>query len=44
MHELIIYFEDDGNEAITDDERTKIESYLATKYGISLSHDYTDSQ
>ena len=44
IQEIIIYFEDNGNTAITESEREQIESYLAIKYGISLSHDYTDSQ
>lgn len=44
IHEIIIYYEDDGTEAISTSEKSQIESYLAIKYGISLSHEYTDSQ
>ena len=44
IHEVIIYHETDGNTSITNDQRIEIESYLATKYGISLSHNYSDSQ
>ena len=44
MHEMIIYFEDNGSEVITIAERLKIQFFLAAKYGTSLSTDYTDSQ
>jgi len=44
IYEIIIYYEGDGNYAITSSEREKIESYLATKYGITLPFDYTNSQ
>jgi len=35
FNEVMIY-----NYAVTDDEKNKIESYLAIKYGITLMHDY----
>ena len=44
IQEVIIYYEDDGNFAITDPQRQQIESYLGVKYGISITHDITDSQ
>lgn len=44
IHEMIIYHETDGNSSITNDQRIEIETYLATKYGITLSHNYSDSQ
>ena len=44
IQELIIYYENDGNPSITNAQREKVESYLGTKYGISVQHDYTDSQ
>ena len=44
IQEIIIYKETDGNLSITDAERKKIETYLGLIYGISLSHDFSDSQ
>lgn len=44
IQEIIIYYENNGNEAISSDQRIEIESYLALKYGISLGHNYSDSQ
>ena len=44
IHEIIIYKETDGSQSISNSERLQIESYLAIKYGITISHDYSDSQ
>ena len=44
IQELIIFHENDGNPSITNTQREKIESYLAIKYGLSIQHDYSDSQ
>ena len=44
IHELMIYHENNGSVSLTDAQRQQIESYLALKYGITLSHDYSDSQ
>ena len=44
IHELMIYHENNGNVSLSESQRQQIESFLALKYGISLSHDYSDSQ
>ena len=44
IHEVIVYYESDGNAALVAAEIEQIESYLATKYGITMSQNYVDSQ
>ena len=44
IHEIIVYYEWDGTAALTASEIEQVESYLATKYGITITHNYVDSQ
>ena len=44
IYELMIYYENNGSLSLTDAQRLQVQSYLALKYGITLNHDYTDSQ
>lgn len=44
VHEFMLYYADNGAVSISENQRKKIQSYLAMKYGLTLNHDYLDSQ